>query len=406
MGTKKRILAISDYGNTGIGESLRNPLKHWHEVGHEIHYLGLGYNGWASQIPRDLYPYAERVMPMMDQFDTRARFGQQSIVNALKASKADYVITSFDVGMIRYLSQPHTDEIISQSREAMDALNVRTRSFSHIAYFPLDGTLDDGTMPRHFDEIVSGFDVPVTYSDFAKQSVFRSTGVEIPMIPISHDPKIFHPKNKKESRKRIGFPEDSFIIGMVATNQSRKLWPTFLQAAARVAKRHPDVLIMPWTTWSIQISGGFDILDLIYRNDIQTQVISPGEAVHRFTDDQMADVYSALDVCVLATVGEGAGLPPIRARACGTPALVSNNSACTEFASDDFELIKSYPTHIDNGNNLTRYGTDVDDLEQKLELLYTDRKLLKELGKHAHEHSKQYETSVCNAEWDALLEMI
>lgn len=406
MATKKRILAISDYAMTGIGESLRNPLKHWHETGHEVWYLGLGYNGWFSQIQRDIYPYAERILPMMDQFSEHAKFGQQSIVNALKVSQADHVITSFDVGMIRYLSEPHRDPIISQNAEAMQLLNVRHRSFSHIAYVPLDGATSDGTMPRYFDEVVSGFDVPVTYSEWAKRCVLDSIGIEIPMIPISHDPKIYYPKSKRDSRSRIGFPDHSFIISMVGTNQSRKDWPAFFAAAARVAKRHSDVLILPWTTWAMQINGGYDIEDLIYRHDIQTQVISPGEAVHRFTDEQMADLYSAVDVLVLTTVGEGAGLPPIRARACGTPALVSANTACIEYSSDDFELVSSFITHTDRGNNLVRYGTNVDDLEAKLERLYSDRKFLKDLGKMAHQDSKQYETSVCNAEWDALLEAI
>ncbi len=53
-----------------------------------------------------------------------------------------------------------------------------------------------------------------------------------------------------------------------------------------------------------------------------------------------------------------------------------------------------------------RYGTDVDELEAKLETLYSDRKMLRELGMNAHEHSKQFEAEVCNAEWDALMERI
>jgi glycosyltransferase involved in cell wall biosynthesis len=261
-------------------------------------------------------------------------------------------------------------------------------------------------MPRHFEEIVAGFDVPVTYSPYAQGSVMRTMGFEIPMIPISHDPRIFYPRDKKKSLDSIGFPTDKFIIAMVATNQSRKSWPCFIEAAARVARRHDDVLILPWTTWTKQISGGFDIPDLIYRNDIPTRTIDPGGAVHRFTDEQMACLYAGIDVLVLATVGEGAGLPPIRARACGTPALVSANTACIDFAADDFELVRSSISHTDNGNNLIRYGTSVDDLEAKLEHLYNDRKHLKELGEIGHEHSKQFEIDVCNAEWDALLEMI
>lgn len=402
---KQSILAISDYANTGIGESLRPQLKHWHNAGHDIFMMGLGYNGFPFAIDRDTYPYWDKIRPIFDTYSPEVKFGQQVIEPTLRASQANFVITSFDVGMIRYMAEPHQDPFTARSQVTMNALNVKSRSFQHIAYFPLDGLVADRTLPRHFEEVIGGFDIPVTYSQFAKDAIMRSIGLDIPMIPISHDPQIYRKMDKSWCRNQIGFPQKGFIVAMIGTNQSRKLWPEFIYSAGKLAKAHDDVYVLPWTTWMHQINGGFDVQDLCYRESIPSiQTIDPGIAVHRFTDEQMAMLYNAVDVLVLTTVGEGAGLPPIRARACGTPTLVSDNTSCTEFAADAFELVTSRVSYTDNGNNLVRYSTDVDELYLKLEELYASETLCQKIGDAAIEKSKNYTHDRCNAMWDELLE--
>lgn len=385
---------------------MRGPLNHWHEQGHEIWMLGLGYNGWLQEVRRSAYPYAERIMPIMGQESPDTKFGQASIELALRKVKPDVVMTTFDIGRVRYLCDPYSDPVVAANKPTLEALDPRRREFTHLAYFPIDGLVDGVALPRYFDEIIAGMDLPVTYSQYAQDAIRCGMGLDIDMIPIGHDPKVFYKRPRSEARSAINFPDGPFIMSMVATNQSRKLWPEYIKAAARVCRRHPDAFILPWTTWNIQINGGFDIGDLIYREGITTQSINVGNAVHAFTDEQMADFYSAIDVCVLTTVGEGAGLPPIRARACGTPGLVSANSSCIEFTPTEFELIPSHPSHVDNGNNLLRFSTDVDVLEERLEKLYSDRKFRDEIGEAGMEFSKQLEHSVLNPKWDKVLEKV
>lgn len=406
MKNKITVLCLSDFGNTGINESLRAPLHHWHNQGHEIWQLALGYDGWLPNVKQEEYPWRERLLRVqMQDPQGRDRFGQSCISSVVEMAKPDVVITSYDVWMIAYLGLPEKDPIVAADPRRLAALGRDTRSFNHIAYFPMDGLVDGRHLPRDFDETISAFDIPVTYSRFAQAAVLRDTGIDIPFIPICHDGNIYKPGNRKLARKNLGLPEDKFIIGMVGTNQYRKLWGEFIKAAAVMARRHEDVLVLPWTTWNMQIAGGADIQDFIYREGIINQVINPDKRVGAMTDLGMAELYRAMDVCVLTTVGEGCGLPPLRARACGTPALVSDNTSNTEFAADPFELIPSYPTSFDNGSNLQRYSTDLDILVERLEALYQDSAKRDRIGAAGAKAMLQYEQSQTLPLWDRILQM-
>jgi glycosyltransferase involved in cell wall biosynthesis len=50
----------------------------------------------------------------------------------------------------------------------------------------------------------------------------------------------------------------------------------------------------------------------------------------RFHDEDMAAIYSALDVLLATSGGEGFGLPVIEAQACGAPVIVTNCTAQPE----------------------------------------------------------------------------
>lgn len=335
------------------------------------------------------------------------KFGQNCLHDAINAVQPDVVITSLDAWMISYLAHPERDPIVSKNDTAMQILSRDTRNFQHIAYFPLDGLVQGKHLPRSMDETIAGFDIPVTYSQFARNGVLRDTGLEIPFIPISHDTNVYCPGDRAASRRVLNLPQDKFIMGMVATNQYRKLWGEFIEAASRVCKRHSDALILPWTTWDMQICGGFDIADLIYRYDVPAQTINPGNVVGRLQHAHMAHLYRSLDVTVLTTVGEGAGLPPIRSRACGTPALVSANTSNIEFTVDHFEQVPLAGRHLDNGSNLERYSTNVDALEERLEYLYKHRSFRDDLGaKGAEFTNAHFSNEAINPMWDAILEKV
>ena len=402
---QRRILAISDYGHTGIAESLKPQLRHWHDQGHEIWHLGLGFNGWTAAVDVEEYPWRDRLLRMLAH-DEHTRFGQSSIDYALNISKADVVITSFDAWMVSYLATPERDPFVVQYEKILKVLDRDQRSFTHIAYFPIDGLLEDKYVPGPVDEFICGFDVPVTYSQFSADGIRRTLGIDVPMIPIAHDPNVFKPGDKAAARKLLNLPQDKFIVGMVATNQYRKRFDEFMAACGKFAADKDDVLVLPWTTWTRCILGGYQIPSLVRHNNLANKVINPGDQVGELNDDGMAALYQALDVCVLTTIGEGAGLPPIRARACGTPALVSNNTSNTEFAAHPFELIPSHISHTDQGSAIARYSTNVGVLAARLQELYERPSLRASLGENGVKAMRKYEIQNIMPSWDALLEAV
>lgn len=401
-----KILAVSDFGHTGINESLRHQLKHWHENGHEVWQLALGFNGWTPAVPLDEYPWRDRLLPMLVGSDPRSKFGQNCLHDAIKLAKPDIVITSYDVWMISYLMAPQDDPIVRATPGAFEVLDPRNRSFTHIMYFPLDGLVEDRYLPRQMDEWIAGADCPVTYSRYSQEAVLRSTGLHIPMIPIGHDPKVYCPGDKLEARKELKLPEDKFIVSMVATNQYRKRFDEFLKACGKARKYIPNLFVIPWTSWNEQIYGGFDITELVVRFGLEDCSMDPGKMHQAFSEQQMAQFYRAMDVCVLTTIGEGAGLPPLRARACGTPGLVSANTSNIEFVGHTYELLSSHISHSDNNWAAARFSTDVDELAEKLIELYEKPALRKEIGDSGAIHMKNFSLERVLPAWDALLEHV
>lgn len=401
---KKTILAISDFGSSGISESIRAPLMHWHQEGHLIYHMCLGYNGCSSSISQEIYPWRERLIPIIPRHP-EAKFGSSEIRMALELSKAEIVFTSFDLWMVNYLTQP--DKYPHLDNETRKILSPQHRKFQHICYFPIDGAVEGKYLPMGMEEMICGTDIPVTYSKFSQELISKNINIDIPMIPISHDPDVFQQRDKIEARKMMNLPLDGFYVGMVATNQYRKHWGEFFEAVVPFAQMYKNVYIVPWTTWDLKIMGGAEIREFIYRSGLQDRVVDPNMLVGKLSDMGMASMYNALDVCVLATNGEGCGLPPLRARACGVPGLVSNHTSNTEFTGHHLERIPVAGYYNDPfGSNLRRYTTNIEVLMDRLNKLYQNEKLRKDVGDAGIRKMREYEKDVVNPLWDNLLEQV
>src|ERR1017187_4553225 len=292
-----RILAVGDFGHSGLSEAIRAPLHHFHESGHEIWQLAYGYSGWLPAIDRKEYPWAERVLRSGD-------FGQSTLGAALSLCVPQVVLTSLDCWMVAHLAGVrHKD---TKSDEAWAAMDLPTRKFKHIAYYPMDGLIDDAYYPEEVAKLVRVLEYPVTYSRYAQRAALRKpVERDVPFIPICHDPKVYYPGDKIGARQALSIPEGDFVVGMVGTNQYRKRWDEFIYACGEFARGKKDVTILPWTTWDKDILHGWKIRDLIHRAGLDAKVMNPGRFVGQLSEEGMAALYNAMDVCVLTTIGEG-----------------------------------------------------------------------------------------------------
>jgi glycosyltransferase involved in cell wall biosynthesis len=164
-------------------------------------------------------------------------------------------------------------------------------------------------------------------------------GFDVFYAPHAIEP-VFAP-TESDVRKRLDIPDDAFLIGIVAANTGglyydRKGFGDMLQAAADFMTRHPDAYL-----YIHALHTGHEGIHL----PILTQVVNIDPSHIRWVDQydykdaaisdaQMAELYTAFDVLLATSRGEGFGIPVLEAQACGTPAIVSNWTAQPELVGE------------------------------------------------------------------------
>lgn len=396
-----KILALGDFGHTGLAIALREPLKRLHLSGeHEILLLGIGYNGWSYFLDKNLYPFP--VLPVQGR-----KFGEDCLGRAARKFKPDVIWTCLDVQWLNYITNPENTRV-KLSKEDSTYLDRGNREFVHLGYFPVDGLCRDDRLPRGFEQVIRGIDIPVTYSEFTRDAVKKQLGIDTPMIYHGIDTKTYFPIDPLEAKRKLHIPEDKFVVGMIGTNQERKLFEDLIPAFAEFCRDKPEASLMLFTNPGLNsYYGCHDLMDLMDQYGIVNRYMDTSR-LFMCKDEIMNYVYNAIDVGVLCTQGEGFGLPIIHHHAVSKPVLVTDCTACSELTVHETERLKTRCSFIGHNNNIVRYLTDIDDLTQKLELLYRDCELSRTIGRAGLEMVKKefdYDTAII-PKWKSLLSKI
>lgn len=179
--------------------------------------------------------------------------------------------------------------------------------------------------------------VPIAMSEFGKRELEAAGLEDVLFVPHGVDTRTYSPQDRADSREQLGIDQDVWLVGMVAANKgnspSRKAFPEALQAFKAFHDLHDDARLYMHT----EVMGAFDgvqLIDLCHAVELDTDlVIFPDQyrVMHMpYPEGHMARVYSAMDVFLSPSMGEGFGIPTIEAQACGTPVIVSDFSAQPE----------------------------------------------------------------------------
>ena len=219
----------------------------------------------------------------------------------------------------------------------MDAWVVQAANmapFKWIAWFPVD----HDTLPPKVRDAITLANYRIAMSKHGLSETNKA-GLDSYYVPHAVDTELYKPMGKTKAREILRLPKDAYIVGTVAMNKgqpSRKNIPAMIQAFAIFKQRHPEAIYYMHTQEGIGTDGlgGINIPEMcgILGLRYGTDVILPNayNMMIGLNDEMMATLYSAMDVHLLASMGEGFGIPIIEAQACGTPVIVGGWTAMPE----------------------------------------------------------------------------
>lgn len=319
------VAVISNYGVEGNITSYKSPY------------------GEVTQYPRGFDGYSNDVTPLHHAHWTAQHKGKPNVM-----------ITLYDVWV---LTNPRFDDMKIAS------------------WVPLDHV----TMPPKVEAWLRKENVhPIAMSPFGVEQM-KSKGIECDYVPHAIDTKIMKPTEEifgQNIREYMGVTKDDFVVGSVAANKAsgnvhRKAFSENLMAFSIFQKRHPEAKLYLHTD-PIGPAGGWNLISLIQKLGIpKDAVMFPPYVDYKYgmPPENLAALYTAMDVLLAPSYGGGFEVPIVEAQACGTRVIASSWTAPKDLVASDSWLIQGQP-QWDPGQDAFWSVPDVSSIVEALELAY------------------------------------
>jgi glycosyltransferase involved in cell wall biosynthesis len=359
---KKRILFSTEFSglNTGYACIASNLLKAFHDSGkYEIFEHARycqGNNPHHQQLIRTI-PW--KVIPNLPENDQEKDIYHSHPANEFGRWKWDWVCLETQPDICVSWDDFWMSNFIDQSC---------FRRFYKTVMMP---TVDAINQNEEWLDLYSRTDHILTYTKFGHDVLKNEGGGLIPLRGVATpavDTNVYKfSGNRREHKKRFGLDPDSIIIGMVARNQRRKLFPDMGEAFAEFVRKlkfentkniylywhtsHPDV---GWNIPKYIKDAGLShkVLMTYFCHNCQkwfpsfyqdactkcvhcrqkSAVLSNSQVG---VDDQaLACVYNFMDLYVQFITNEGLGIPCLEAAACGSPIAATNYSGTEDLINN------------------------------------------------------------------------
>lgn len=178
------------------------------------------------------------------------------------------------------------------------------------------------------------------------QAQAEKAGLKSVYVPHGTDTKKFAPMDMKEARRIVGMPENAFIVGMVAANKGpRKAFFQQIAAFAALKQKHADAFLYLHTDQGLFGSEAVNLVDycaaLGLKPGLDVGFCDQYALTLSFSDEYMRAAYSAMDVHMLVSKGEGFGIPILEAQACGTPVITGDWTSMSELCFSGWKVKKA-----------------------------------------------------------------
>jgi glycosyltransferase involved in cell wall biosynthesis len=369
---------------SGFGNVTRWVCDGLRRRGHKVSILG-----WQAEEPYDwngCHVYPSGAEPL----------GKAGLYPFLLRHRPDIVVALADIWWLPYANSPHIRRHLEMTGTPWGL------------YFPVDGDCGEG-LPPSWIELLRTVDAPVAMARYGREIVQRA-GVRCEYIPHGVDPDIFAPPPDREAVKAELGLQGRFVILSDSRNQPRKLLPRLLDIFARVSARNPCAHLHLHTDPDDEFTR-----TAVYSYDIRADIralgldgrisITPGMTVRKGGGvplETLARYYQAADVHVLASSGEGFGLPTLQAASAGAVPLAVDYSANKELIEGHGVTIAVADwAHTEFG--VRRALPDVEDAADKILALAADRQRLADLSRRARAFALDYAWEGLVDQWDRLL---
>lgn len=212
---------------------------------------------------------------------------------------------------------PYTGKCAHYSAVGCEKWKTECHDCPNLATYP-DSTFDGSRMNyRLKKEVFSSLEHLhiVCNSDWLKSQVQQSflRHKDIRRIYNGVDTQVFFPKNQMKARMKWGFaPDDIVILGVSNVWKEEKGLSTFEQLATLLGSQYKLLMV------GLNPDQVTKLPEKI-RGIVRTE-----------NQEELSELYSLSDMLLNPSTEESFGMVPLEAMACGTPVIVSNQTACPE----------------------------------------------------------------------------
>ena len=227
--------------------------------------------------------------------------------------------------------------------------------FGRWLYCPVDSTGPCGRLSGVLADTVARFDRIAAYGMWAQGIIQCSTSRTVDWLPHGVNFKAFQPRDRVGARIAMGLGANDLVIGMVATNQTRKDWGTAMCAIDQLRKLRPelkfwvhiDEMVRHWNLHALIQDYGLG--DVVKATQMGTM-----------SDVKLSWWYSGCDLTILPS-SEGFGYSIVESLACGAPCIHSNYAGGAELVPNKDWLVEPLTYRLDGAYNCLRPVWEVQD---------------------------------------------
>lgn len=283
------------------------------------------------------------------QFAISCNYGQEGFASAFGTPGGDVPILPKDSrvddhgeGIVPFHADAFQADVILTHYDAWVFDPVKLK-FPWVPWYPVDCE----ELPEVIASRVQHAAMRITQTRHAVDRTERH-GLDAEYVPAAFDGAAYRPIDASVMRRELG-AADRFLVACVAANTghpgspSRKSYPQIFEGFKLFLEHTPDAVLY----LHAHQNGQLDLGALAQHYGIEKNVISALPyylATGAYSPNHMAQIYSAADVLLSPSMGEGFGVPIVEAQASGTPVITGDWTAMSEITRTGIAISKQDAT--------------------------------------------------------------